>query len=204
MNSGVPLPPNFIVYRDQQSGRDYFVDRNTGRSQWEDPRNSTYGSQQSMQGYGTQRGPGDGSPQYGMSSSYTGQYQQGASYGGYQGSPQQQQGGYYQQGPPRGGHNQQGPPPHYGGQYQSPPPGYHQGYQYQQPPPQQVIQQAPKKESFFKKHSMLTGLAAGGLAAFGVSEFMEHEQEERQEAYDAGVQSGYDDGYDAGFDDGGF
>ncbi|KAJ2080826.1 hypothetical protein H4R24_002789 [Coemansia sp. RSA 988] len=201
MNSNLPLPPNFIAYRDQQSGRDYFVDRNTGRSQWEDPRYAGQGSQQSMQGYDSQRGPGYGGPHPSMSASYTGQYQQRPSWNGYQG-PSPQQGGYYQQGPPRGGYQQ--PPSQYGSQYQSPSPNYYQGQQYQRPPPQQIIHQGPKKEGFFKKHSMLTGLAAGGLAAFGVNEFMEHEQEERQEAYNAGAQDGYDDGYDAGYDDGGF
>ncbi|KAJ1756962.1 hypothetical protein LPJ58_003504, partial [Coemansia sp. RSA 1591] len=66
-----------------------------------------------------------------------------------------------------------------------------------------AVSGAPKKESFFKKHSLLTGLAAGGLAAYGVNEFMEHEQEERYEAYEEGRQDGFADGYEDGFDDGG-
>ncbi|KAJ2729261.1 hypothetical protein H4S00_000566 [Coemansia sp. D1744] len=208
------LPPNFISLRDQ-NGREYFVDRNTGRSQWEDPRKNGYAG-----------------PPQNMQNSYGNQYQQQQQQGGYyQGPPQ----GYNNQGPPQGynnqgynnqgynnqGYNNQGPPQGY---YQGPPQGYQQQWSgqppngYQQGPPPNYYQQsmppqaqqhvvavsgAPKKESFFKKHSLLTGLAAGGLAAYGVNEFMEHEQEERYEAYEEGRQDGFADGYEDGFDDGG-
>ncbi|KAJ1747108.1 hypothetical protein LPJ79_005485 [Coemansia sp. RSA 1821] len=196
MNSNHPLPPQFYSVQDK-NGRQYFVDRITGRSQWEDPR-------MSMGSYSSN------GPQPSMALPYQYQQQSPASYG-YQPSsnsygqwsgpppnsyyPNQQPNGYYSNPPPN---SYQGPPNY----YQGPPP---QQYYPQQQPPQHVVVSGapPKKESFFKKHSMLTGLAAGGLAAFGVNEFMEHEQEERFEAFQAGQEVGYNDGYEDGFDDGG-
>ncbi|KAJ2454323.1 hypothetical protein EV183_001569 [Coemansia sp. RSA 2336] len=178
-----PLPPQFYAVQDKD-GRQYFVDRNTGRSQWEDPR-------MSMGSYSSS------GPQPSMAPSYQYQQQPPANYG-YQPPPNS----YGQwQGPPPNSYYSNPPPPNY---YQGPPPQQYYPQQQQQPPQHMVVSGAPpKKENFFKKHSMLTGLAAGGLAAFGVNEFIEHEEEERFEAFQQGQADGYNEGYEDGFDDGG-
>ncbi|RPD74612.1 hypothetical protein L226DRAFT_560752 [Lentinus tigrinus ALCF2SS1-7] len=128
--------------------------------------------------------------------------------------------------PPQGGYNQGygQPPPQQ--QWSSPPPG--PGY-YGSPPPQQggyygapqenrgwfgsnspqpstVVQQAPPKKS---GPGMGTALLAGGAGLVGgallMDAFDDHEDREREQAYDAGYDQGYDNGFDQGdsFDGGG-
>ncbi|KAJ1726300.1 hypothetical protein LPJ61_005280 [Coemansia biformis] len=201
------LPQNFIVRRDQRTGRDYFVNTATNQSQWEDPRIAA-GGRAAPQGYG--------GPQASQMQQQGGYYQQGSPAGYYQQQPppgyyqQGAPGGYHQQGPSPGGYYQQGPPP--GAYYQQPPPGaYYQqpppGAYYQQQPqqqPQTVYMQAEPKQKkggiLQNKGALLGGLALGGLAVAGVEGFMHHEREERMEAYDAGLADGYGDGFMDGAD----
>ncbi|KAJ2004782.1 hypothetical protein H4R26_002316 [Coemansia thaxteri] len=67
-----PLPPGFIAQFDRNSGRYFFVNQQTGRSQWEDPRAMSYA-------------PPPGPPPYSPGAPSTSHYQ-----------PQQQQQQHYQ------------------------------------------------------------------------------------------------------------
>ncbi|KAI9504782.1 hypothetical protein GGI25_002865 [Coemansia spiralis] len=203
-------PDSYTSFLDGQ-GRTYYVNNRTRAAQWGMPNGPVspapqmgspgYG-QQSTSSLDSQRGYPQGPQGYG--------YQQGGyQQGGYQQGGYQQ--GGYQQGYPQGysqgpvPSNYGPPPPNYG----PPPPNYYQQQpQYQQPPPQSapsvvyMEQQQQKKPGGGMMKNMLIGAGVGGLAAWGVGEFMEHEQEERNEAYMDGYNQGEENqaDYDQGDD----
>ncbi|KAJ2740166.1 hypothetical protein H4S06_006183 [Coemansia sp. BCRC 34490] len=184
------------------------------------PRPSGMGQPQPQQGYG---GGGGGGDPRGSQSSFA-QQQQGYGYGQNGGAPYQGGRGGFQQGPPQpmgyGGYPQGGggyaqypqgygyapqqqPPPQGYGYAQQPPPQYQYGG-YQGPPPAVVMvgQQAPpQKKSGSMMKTMLMGAAGGGLAAWGINEYMDHEDEKVQDAYNEGHADGMEEAQD--IDDGG-
>ncbi|KAJ3887633.1 MAG: hypothetical protein NXY57DRAFT_1029927 [Lentinula lateritia] len=141
--------------------------------------------------------PGPGGPGYGYNSQPQGQY---PGYGGYQQSPPPQP--YYGGGqPPQQGY---GSSPGYGG------PGYG-GYREEESrgffgrpssnPPQQYAPAPPPKKSGPGMGTMLGVGAAGLLGGAVIGEMIEHhEDEERFDAYQDGVQQGQMDDYGGGGD----
>ncbi|KAI7857924.1 hypothetical protein BDC45DRAFT_602993 [Circinella umbellata] len=186
-----PLPPGWEERR-APDGRPYFVDLNNQSTTWEDPRmrlpppppyqqqggypqppsQDNYSNQQQQQrgypGYPPQSQPGY--PQPPPQSNYynsQGQYpQQGYPSQQPYGAPPQQQ-GY----PPQQGYDQRGSYPQQQQQQQQ---IYQQGY------PGQSEQQQPKKG--MSNGMKLAGAAAvAGLAGFGISEFINHEENQNEE-----------------------
>ncbi|KAH9942984.1 uncharacterized protein BXZ73DRAFT_74055 [Epithele typhae] len=184
-----PLPGGWVERYDENYHAWFYVNtyENPPRSSWEHPLGPAPPQQPS--GYGPPPGPPPPSR-----------------------SPYPPQGGYnqsYGQPPPQ----QWNQPPPGPGYYGSPPPqaGYGGGYG---PPPQEnrgwfgsnspqpttaYQQQAPPKKS---GPGMGTALLAGGAGLVGgallMDAFEDHEDHEREQAYDAGYDQGFDNGVDAG------
>ncbi|PIL36626.1 hypothetical protein GSI_00315 [Ganoderma sinense ZZ0214-1] len=194
-----PLPQGWIEKYDERYQAWFYVNtlENPPRSSWVHPLGAA-----PPEGYGPPSGPPPPN-QYNNPYPPPGGYNQGP-------LPQQQWG---QSPPPPSGGYYGGPPPPQGGypgQYGGPPPG--QGdrgwFGSNTPQPQQqpaYVEQRPPKKS---GPGMGTALLAGGAGLVGgallMDAFENHEEHEREEAYDAGYNQGFDNGFDQGeFDDGG-
>ncbi|KAJ3786851.1 hypothetical protein GGU10DRAFT_386291 [Lentinula aff. detonsa] len=197
-----PLPPGWISQYDNNYRTWFYVNTtvNPPVTTWTNP----LGAQPTSpppNAYGSPAGPpppGPGSPGYGYNNPPQGQY---PGYGGYQQSPPSQQ--YYGGGPPPPqGYGQS---PGYGG------PGYG-GYREEEnrgffnrpsnnTPQQAYVQAPPPKKSGPGMGTMLGVGAAGLVGGALIGEMIEHhEDEERFDAYQDGVQQGQMDDYNGGGD----
>ncbi|KAI0676707.1 hypothetical protein C8Q78DRAFT_1073498 [Trametes maxima] len=176
-----PLPPGWVEQWDNNYKTWFYVNtsENPPRSSWVHPLGPAPPAQPS--GYAPPSGPPP--PDNRGYSPYPPQVSSPPGPGGYYG------------GPPQGGYAPSPSP--YGG----PPPQENRGwFGSGTPQPTTVVQQAPPKKS---GPGMGTALLAGGAGLVGgallMDAFEDHEDHEREEAYDAG----YNQGFDNGFDDGG-
>ncbi|KAI0366203.1 hypothetical protein BV20DRAFT_1124411 [Pilatotrama ljubarskyi] len=188
-----PLPPGWIEQWDSNYKAWFYVNtaENPPRSSWVHPLGPAPPTPQPS---GFAPPPGPPPPDNRSYSPYPPQPQPG--YGPGYGQPPPQQysqspgpGSYYGSPPPQGGY-----PPYGAG-----PPQENRGWFGSSTPQPAVVQQAPPKKS---GPGMGTALLAGGAGLVGgallMDAFEDHEDHEREEAYDAGYDQGFDNGYDQG------
>ncbi|KAL7281992.1 hypothetical protein PYCCODRAFT_1436031 [Trametes coccinea BRFM310] len=187
-----PLPPGWIEQWDANYKAWFYVNtaENPPRSSWVHPLGPPPPAPQPS-GYAPPPGPPPPDRSY---SPYPPQGGYGSGYGQPPPQPSYAQSpppgpGYYGSPPPQGGY------PPYGGA----PPQENRGWFGSSTPQPTVVQQAPPKKS---GPGMGTALLAGGAGLVGgallMDAFEDHEDHEREEAYDAGYDQGYDQGFDQG------